>query len=798
MLRKLTQWVWQLLGGGQSNIRFNHQVKYIQPQVLTPEQRAFFATYHRHTPFPLTDEQQLAVIHEQPSLLLVAAAGSGKTATIIAKIAYLIYEGVPPEAVICLAYNTDAAAELNQRIRQMYKAMSFTVPYVKASTFHAFSLDIIAHVTQQKPSISPLATSPKALSEWMQNTIERLKATTPSFAKHLHQYLFFYANESCPMGTFNTKREYDDYMRQLHATRQYCASTEQYEWCLQALNGQYVASLEERQIINWLIIQGVQFEYEKPYSVDTTTRQHRQYTPDFYYPEAQLWHEHFALDRAGKAPSFLSNQHETYEMGVEWKRDTHTQHKTKLIETYSYQFAEEDIYHELAKHLKAHGVTFHPLTSAEVDALVAQAFDPDRDLAIFTQYLQHVKTNNISMAVLRKQLNKSKNKRASLFLKLFEPIYTAYTEHLQQTNTVDFDDLLYQGAALISQDDTLPRIQYMLVDEAQDISQARANIVDACVNRYDTRLFAVGDDWQSIYRFSGADIRFMTHFHQRFKHTGYAALTRTFRSNQNIVDVASAFIQKNPAQLKKDVHAHTRTDKQAVLLSDYSRYDETTRLLQFLQGCAVRAKQAQTRRSVFILTRYNSQLPDYINRLNATFPTLDIQCASIHRSKGLEADYVIVHHVNAGAMGFPAQKEEDMLLRDVMPPAEPYPHAEERRLLYVAITRARHAVLILYRADIPSAFITELAEYEGVYPFKTSFLGLQAQDCPKCQLGQLEIKKGPYGLFYKCSNTTLCTFTQSVACPACAEGKLVRKKNHQDKYFYACSTYPKCHYVHNK
>ena len=798
MLRKLIQYFKQSLGLFSLNALFSRISVHAKPQVLSQKQRDFFNEYHRYTSFPLTDEQQQAVICEHKNVLLVAAAGSGKTATIIAKLAYLIHEGVPPEEIICLAYNSDAAAELNQRITQMYHAMSFTVPYIKAYTFHAFSLDIIAQVTQRKPSISPLATSPKALLEWMQKATERLKLVTPSFAKHFNQYIFFYANEHCPIESFTNKREYDEYMRQLNATRQYSATTEQYEWCLQALNGQYVASLEERQIINWLLINGVHFEYEKPYSSDTTSSQHRQYTPDFYYPEAELWHEHFALNRSGKAPSFLSNQHATYEMGVEWKRETHEMQKTKLIETYSYQFDEESIYSELAKKLKEHGVTFHPLPSEEVDALVEKAFNPDRDLDIFIQYLQHVKTNNISISSLRKQLKKSKNKRASLFLKVFKPIYEAYIEYLQQSDTVDFDDLLYQGAEQITQNNTLPRIQYMLVDEAQDISQARANIVDACVQRHSTRLFAVGDDWQSIYRFSGADIRFMTDFHRPFKKTKYLALTQTFRSNQNIVDVASRFIQKNPAQLKKNVTAHMQTDKQAVLLSDYTRYDETTRLLQFLQGCAVRAQQAQERRSVFILTRYNSQLPDYIARLNATYPTLEIKCSSIHRAKGLEADYVVIHHVNSGTMGFPSQKEEDILLLDVMPPAEPFPNAEERRLLYVAITRAKHAVLLLYRGDTPSPFISELAEYEGVYPFKTTFLGLHTQDCPECQSGQLVMKKGPYGLFYSCSNTTQCTFTQSVACPACTEGKLVRKKNNQGKFFYACNTYPKCHYVHTE
>lgn len=757
---------------------------------------AFFDAYHSQHALTLTEEQKQAVVCQAPHVLLVAAAGSGKSATIIAKLAFLQHQGVQADEILCLAYNKDAAGDLKRRIRKMHHKMGFAGNSVQAHTFHSYCLQVIAQVNQYKPSISPLATSDTALLDWIKLTTEALKQRQPRFARDFNQFMLLYDDAHSPITSFTTQDEYDKYMRSLNATRQYSATREQYEWSLQAINGQKVASLEERQIVNWLVINGVEFEYEKAYPLDTTTEQHRQYHPDFYYPEADLWHEHFALDRHGVAPEFISGEQRDYEDGVKWKRTLHQTQHTALLETYSYQCSEGTIFTVLEDSLRKHGVSLNPMPQHELDKLVEQSFNPDKAFATIMQCLRHMKTNHLSLDTVEKRFNQHKHPESMAFFKVFTSLYRAYVEHLADTQTLDFDDLLYAGSEAIASHPAKHPIKYILVDEAQDMSSARINVLSALMKKTGTQLFAVGDDWQSIYRFSGADIRFMTEFTSRYSPTQVLALTRTFRSNQGIVNVASAFIQQNPHQLNKQVSPAYYTTKHTVLLGSYSKFEEDAKCHQFLRGCQIRAMQAQEKRTVFILTRYNFQIPSNIEALNAAYPALNIRHSSIHRAKGLEADYVVVHHVNSGEHGFPAEKDDNPLLHNVMPPIEAFPYAEERRLLYVALTRAKHAVLLLYRQDVPSPFIRELAAYERVYGFHTELKGVKIIACPKCDTGQLGLKKGKYGVFYGCSNTAHCSFTQHLTCPECHTGKIVRKKNRQGKTFYACNGYPTCTHIY--
>jgi DNA helicase IV len=745
--------------------------------------------------YPLTQEQIKAVIWDQDHVLLVAAAGSGKSSTIIAKLYFLLKEGVLLSEICCFAYNTEAALELNERIDSMYQHFSLPGNAVQASTFHAFGMQVIAAATQVKPSISKLATSNNALYEFFQHTTQHLRQTDATFAKDFNHFMLLHEVDPAPVDGFTSQKEYEDYMRQLNATKVYSPNSQKHEWRLHTLNGLQVASVEERAIVNWLVINGVVFEYEKRFEQDTATEDKRQYFPDFYYPEQAVWHEHFAINEHGNAPDIFSTGSKEYEQGVKWKRELHQQNQTAFFETTSHDVKEGRVFEVLAKQLKAFNIPLNPLSPDEVDTLVSKAFNPKKDLDVFIQCLKHCKTNHLSMDSLKKIIHQSGDVRAKAFFRLFNAYYTVYEAHLQQEQCIDFDDLLHQAAGHIERNEYTIPLKYVLVDEAQDMSSSRARLVKALTNSTGCRVFAVGDDWQSIYRFSGADIAIMTDFQRHFGHAEQLVLTNTFRSNQNIVDVASDFIQKNPKQLKKHVTAHIQSDKQSVLLADYHLHNDIEKLHQFLAGCNFQAKQADEKRTVFLLTRYNNQLPEYLGQLTTTYPHLSIKWSTIHSCKGLEADYIIVMHVNSGTFGFPQTMNIDPLLAYVMPATECYPHAEERRLMYVALTRAKRAVLVLFKADSPSLFVMELARHPKVFGFKTSLTHLNVTHCPKCVTGQLSFKKGPYGVFQSCSHYPLCDYSKALDCPACGDGKIVKKKNKKGAFFYSCNQYPKCKFT---
>jgi DNA helicase-4 len=137
-----------------------------------------------------------------------------------------------------------------------------------------------------------------------------------------------------------------------------------------------------------------------------------------------------------------------------------------------------------------------------------------------------------------------------------------------------------------------------------------------------------------------------------------------------------------------------------------------------------------------------------------------VKFRTVHGSKGLEADYVIVIGLSGGVYGFPSAISDDPVLQLAMPESDPYPNAEERRLLFVALTRARQQVILLASSRHPSSFVMELSQNPRVQVISPD--GSTVQFCPKCKMGTLVERKGPKGQFLGCSSFPVCTHTQPV------------------------------------
>ncbi len=227
-------------------------------------------------------------------------------------------------------------------------------------------------------------------------------------------------------------------------------------------------------------------------------------------------------------------------------------------------------------------------------------------------------------------------------------------------------------------------------------------------------LFAVGDDWQSIYRFTGSDIGLTKHFEKLFGARAITSLDTTFRFNKEISDVASTFVLKNPEQIKKSIGSLSQVNEPAISLVRVLEPDKGLRLALSAISKWPRPESGK-KTSVIVLARYNFLIDKWSSpiakrRINAAFPTLDITFITVHSAKGKEADYVVTVGLEKGKDGFPSEKETDSILEFLLPEREPFPFAEERRLFYVALTRARHRVYLVYNPLIASSFIKELVK----------------------------------------------------------------------------------------
>jgi DNA helicase-4 len=261
-------------------------------------------------------------------------------------------------------------------------------------------------------------------------------------------------------------------------------------------------------------------------------------------------------------------------------------------------------------------------------------------------------------------------------------------------------------------------------------------------------------------------------------------LDRTFRFNNKISDVASHFVQSNPEQLRKTIETHAKSDRTEIAV--ISNFDKTTSLHEALDAVAARAGGKKA--SVFLLARYNDSEPKNLKELQRQYPNLDLTFLSVHRSKGLEADYVIILDMIEGKKGFPSQMATDPIIEFILPNAEKFKDAEERRLFYVALTRARHSVWLLTHPGMESPFVTELLQ--GGYDVHGDREAMKATvrataRCPVCLEGLLERRSTRKGVYYVCSLSPYCEGS-AIACPACGNGSFT-----SDGHHHRCSN-PDC------
>jgi DNA helicase-4 len=641
---------------------------------------------------PLTEEQARAAICFDNRVQAVAAAGSGKTSTMVAKAAYAIHRGFArPERILMLAFNKKAARELEQRAALSFRRLGWEDVAVRASTFHALGLRIVGESTGRKPRVPDWAADAATGVRKLSAMVERLREESPDFRARWDLFRVVFGRD----------------LPQADDRRSTAVTT---------LRGELVRSGEECRIADWLFFNGVSYEYEARYEFDTVTADHSQYHPDFYYPDVGLYHEHFALDEDGNAPPHF----ERYLEGVTWKREEHQRRGTSLVETTSHDLRTGEAFTTLERALTDRGVVLEPDPDRRIPRGGEMPLGNGALVSLMRTFIGHAKSNCLTVEALHERLlhmpEGTATHRHRMFLELVGPVMQAWDAALAEEDGIDFEDMLNLAAEHLEEGRWESPYDLVLADEFQDASLARARLCDALVRQPGRHLYVVGDDWQAINRFAGADLSVMTGFRERAGHGQVLRLEQTFRCPQELCDVAGSFVTKNPRQIRKQVRsaapAHgpaleaLRVDQQGEVHRAVERY--MARLHRSLVEGLVPAGR-DGRVSVFVLGRYRSDegyVPryweqDYGDRLRVEFLTM-------HRSKGAEADYVILPGMVE--KGFPNLRGEDSVLSLAMPEGDTFPWSEERRLFYVALTRARRSVAMFTVAGKTSPFLKELIQ----------------------------------------------------------------------------------------
>ena len=731
------------------------------------------------SPHGMTVEQARVIATDEDATLVLAGAGTGKTAVIVGKIAHLVRNrGVKPEAILALAFNRKAAEEIQERLPD-------DLAGVDVATFHSFGSRVISE-SGTAPRVSKLAEDDAACLRAIDGIVDEIMAD-PGLSGTLLTFLSEAQTRYVAPFDCETREEYDRYVEDCE---------------LRTLKGELVKSFEELTIANFLSRNGVPYRYEEPYRFGTATSEHRQYTPDFFLPDADIYIEHFALDEEGRAPPGWTG----YAEDAKWKRELHASRGTRLVETYSWQRRNNTLLPALEEKLRAEGVNFERVPVEELVSRLSEEKFTWLSRLLRT-FLNHVKSSDLNEDEIRRRVRCDDDReRADPFLEIFERTRRRYERLLADERAVDFHDLINDAARIIREGAWRHDYEHVLVDEFQDISDGRMALARS-LDRPGLAYFLVGDDWQSIYRFAGSRVELVHDCDRHLGHTRRENLTLTFRSGDGIIGPSTAFVQRNPEQTRRKLASHEQDHDRGVTIvaNDEPVKGVNTAIRRIWEA------EGDAAQSVLVLGRFQSSRKAMSPR--ATEGPYDVRFSTVHSAKGREADYVIVLDMIDSKYGFPCQVTDDPLLEIVAPPLgeRSYPHAEERRLFYVALTRARKGVYLVTDPTNPSPFVRELAELSpeiarigewcslcpscrrGALVRSQSGENLRCTDyprcshlsprCPRCRAGYVSIELG--GTSAKCSNPG-CGSPPRV-CPRCRSGVLVLRRG--TSRFWGCSRY---------
>lgn len=698
----------------------------------------------------LDEQQMLCILKEAHSHLVIAGAGTGKTTTIVGKIKYLLRkETCRPDEMLVLSFTNASASEMKERIREE------TGYPIEASTFHKLGSNIIKECTEIIPKITEIKLGKfirEKLSIYMQQH---------EYRNLLASYLLYHGIPARSEFDFNNEAEYKDF---LEANPPITLKNEQ------------VKSYGELDIANFLAQNGIEYRYEAEYPVDTRTSEYAQYYPDFFLPEYDIYIEYFGIDRQGEVPAFFSCRNgksasQAYHESMEWKRELHREHGSVMIECFAYDKLEGKLLTVLEKQLEEHGVSFKPVPAQVLLDELSVGGDSllDGFVELSETVINHIKSNRLDVAKVRGLIPMNMMCTASehMLLSLIEPFYMAYGEALAANDEIDFNDMINIAVQYVADGTYRHKYKYVIIDEYQDISKGRYALIKAMRDQRDFDLFCVGDDWQSIFRFAGSDIGFILNFSRFWGAAEISKIETTYRFSQQLVDISGRFVMQNPNQVRKSIRGNN-THK-SFPLGEICGYTDTN-LANFL---AARLTELPENCSVFFIGRYGfdinfvkdapgftckyDNVSGHIRVVFAGRKDLQITFLTAHRSKGLQADYVFILNNRRSYMGFPSKMQDAPILRLFLENCDSFPHSEERRLFYVALTRAKVKAVLLTLAGKESEFV---AEMHSAY---ASEMKREAFSCPRCG-GQLVRRSGSYGEFFGCSNyrSLGCKFTRDI------------------------------------
>lgn len=682
---------------------------------------------------------------------------------------------------------------------------------------------MVKHFQEKTPEVN--YSSYKIISEMIEKTIYKDR----DFMKNLVLFMGYYFDLTEDVFQFENLEEYHNYKvaRDYETLKsnlgEYIkAVTDSRKKWKRTLTGEYLRSGQEVQIANFLYLHGIDYEYEKIYPGRLPNTK-KQYTPDFFISqgEHEAYIEHFGINDDKTSSVYDATTLAKYRAAIIHKEMRHKVGGTTLIETWSNYKDGRSLLSHLQEELTKRGFVIALRDLKGVYARIAESGKDkyiNRFVFFMMEFIEHYKTLGYGPEGFDILIRKTDNERSLLFLQLAQKVYLYYQQQLKQRNQIDFADMINEGNYYLTEIEkqhiSLP-FRYIIIDEFQDIAKQRFNFTKRLAEITKAKVVAVGDDWQSIYSFAGSDITLFTKFIELMGSGTELKITHTYRNSQELIDIAGNFVQKNSSQIKKRLISPKHIEKPIVLKMFYDRERKYEHLAECINEIIKEIlEEFGTQSSILLLGRYkfdkkrlvkSGEFEEYYNsnRIRSRkYPMANISFLTVHSAKGLGYDNVILINNEEGKFGFPSQVEDDPIMRLVIPQDYSMEFAEERRLMYVALTRTKNRVYLVAPQNKPSRFLLELIKDYAIEHPEGLNKNMEKQltlKCPICGYPlKYELNKN-YGLnLYMCTNEPeICDFMTNsrecmkdiFACDKCQKGYMIVKQNKNGQYFYGCTNF---------
>jgi len=670
----------------------------------------------------LDEEQIKAILADEDYSLIIAGAGTGKTTTMAAKVKYLVdIKKIEPSKIVVMSFTKKSTQELEKRIVD-----DFQIP-ANVTTFHSLGMMYIREIFKNRKCF--------VVDENNRNQIfiEYFKEKVFPFKNKVIEILNIFdaaaLSKNWVFGNYFKENydkydNFDDYFKSYkkHKIRE-ISNLELFieeriekdlnQEDIYTIRRELVKSKKEARIANFLFRNGIEYQYEKVYP--DLMEEKRTKKPDF---TLNLGGESVYLEYFGLNDDKYNQQRKKTE-------EFHKLHNNMFI---SLDFTHDNLEEELRQKLINFGFVLKPKSYEEIYDFILDN-NPTSQFYIFRNFLFEV------IDTLKSSVNREKYKQIAMKyldnieclekkvaerqLYYIEEFYLYYQSRLFGSENYGFDysDMIYYANKYIEKVgiDNHLNFEYLIIDEYQDISQERYELTKTIAKKNKAKIVAVGDDWQSIYSFTGSKIEYIYNFQKYFVGSKILKITQTYRNSQQLISYSGDFIMKNPDQIKKQLISNKEIINpiRFVMFEDGREYEKLKELI-------LKIHEKNNNHKILILARNNDMIEacfdnDLIDELGTKikyvgYEDIDIDGMTIHKSKGLTSDEVIVIGLNSK---FPHNEHNVFWLVSLLRPvrlSESIENAEERRLFYVALTRTKNYVYLLVNKNpkLRSQFINEI------------------------------------------------------------------------------------------